>query len=174
MSTSSTTSVPRPTNRFDTSRPRPAVRACLAAVLLLPLLGCEPTNSPVMIDEAGMQQQAVVEGQEADSVDIRARPTFTPFTQAPSITNRSEVVSAMVRAYPPLLRDAGIGGTVRVYFFINEQGVAEQVRLEESSGHAALDDAALNVAGVYAFEPALNDETPVPVWVQFPITFQVR
>jgi len=154
--------------------PLPSPSFALTALLLVPLAACEPESNPVVIDERGIQQQAVVEGHGADSVDVRARPTFTPFTQAPSITNRSEVVAAMVQAYPPLLKDAGIGGTVRVYFFINEEGVAEQVRLDESSGHSALDEAALNVAGVYAFEPALNDETPVPVWVSFPITFQVR
>ena len=105
---------------------------------------------------------------------LRAGPAFTPFTVAPSITNRSEVVQAMTDSYPPLLRDAGVGGTVRVYFFINKEGVVEQVRLDDSSGHEALDDAALNVAGAYRFTPALHFDEPVPAWVSFPITFQVR
>lgn len=154
------------------TRRTPALGVVVLA--LATLVGCEPDSSPVMIDESGLQQQAIVEGQAGDTVDIRARPTFTPFTDAPRITNRTDVIAAMSRAYPPLLRDAGVGGTVRVYFFINERGVAEQVRLDESSGHEALDEAALNVAGVYSFEPALNNEKPVPVWVSFPITFQVR
>lgn len=140
--------------------------SCLAAA------GCESADSPVMLDEAGLQQQATVVA--SDTIDIRTAPTFTPFTEAPSIRNREEVISAMARSYPPLLRDAGIGGTVRVWFFINDQGIVEQVRLDESSGHEALDEAALNVAGVYAFEPAKNDGKDVPVWVTFPITFQVR
>jgi TonB family protein len=106
--------------------------------------------------------------------ELRAAPTFTPFTVAPSITNRDEVIRAMTESYPPLLRDAGVGGTVRVYFFINDAGIVEQVRLDKSSGHQALDDAALNVAGAYRFSPALNREEKVPVWVSFPITFQVR
>ena len=119
-------------------------------------------------------QEAVVGEEEVASVNLRAEPTFTPFTVAPSITNRQDVIATMVREYPPLLRDAGIGGTVRVYFFINEGGIVEQVRLDQSSGHEALDDAALNVAGAYEFSPAMNDEEPVPVWVSFPITFQVN
>jgi periplasmic protein TonB len=106
--------------------------------------------------------------------DISAAPTFTPFTVAPSIQNRSEVIRAMEREYPPLLRDAGIGGTVKVYFFINEKGQVKDNRIEESSGHQALDDAALKVAGIYRFSPALNRDKKVPVWVVFPITFQVR
>jgi len=106
--------------------------------------------------------------------EVAAGPTFTPFTVAPSITNRDEVVRAMEKEYPPLLRDAGIGGTVKVYFFIDETGRVQDVRVDESSGHQALDEAALKVADVYRFKPALNRDQKVPVWVSFPITFQVR
>ena len=108
------------------------------------------------------------------ATDISAAPTFTPYTVAPSILNRDEVVRAMVREYPALLRDAGIGGTVRVYFFIDENGQVRDTRIDQTSGHAALDAAALAVADVYRFSAALNRDKKVPVWVSFPITFQVR
>jgi periplasmic protein TonB len=111
---------------------------------------------------------------DAGATDLSAAPTFTPFTVAPEIQNRNEVIRAMEREYPPLLRDAGIGGTVRVYFFIDETGQVQDTRVDQSSGHQALDQAALNVASVYRFSPALNRDTRVPVWVSFPITFQVR
>jgi protein TonB len=111
---------------------------------------------------------------EERQTDLSAAPTFTPFTVAPSILNRDDVIRAMEREYPPLLRDAGIGGTVRVYFFIDEGGQVQDTRIDQSSGHQALDDAALKVAGIYRFSPALNRDKKVPVWVSFPITFQVR
>lgn len=111
---------------------------------------------------------------EEAETDLSAAPTFTPFTVAPSILNRNEVVRAMEREYPPLLRDAGIGGQVRVYFFIDENGTVQDTRIDQSSGHQALDDAALAVADVYRFSAALNRDKQVPVWVSFPITFQVR
>ena len=109
---------------------------------------------------------------ERTTEELGQEPTFTPFTVAPSIRNRSEVVAAMNAEYPPLLREAGIGGTVRVYFFIDEGGRVQDYRIDVSSGHQALDDAALRVADVFRFSPALNRDDPVPVWVQFPITFQ--
>jgi protein TonB len=111
---------------------------------------------------------------EEKAQDLSAAPTFTPFTVAPSILNRDEVVRAMEREYPPLLRDAGIGGTVKVYFFIDENGTVQDTRIDQSSGHQALDEAALKVANIYRFSPALNRDKKVPVWVSFPITFQVR
>lgn len=155
---------------------RPGRTRILVPLVLVPamvLAACGPESSPVLVDESGIQaQQAVAAGSEDEDVDLRAGPAFTPFTDAPTILNRDEVVAAMTREYPPLLRDAGIGGTVKVYFLIDEEGVVEQVRLDEGSGHEALDEAALNVAGAFRFSPALNDEKPVPVWVSFPITFE--
>ncbi len=106
--------------------------------------------------------------------DISAAPVFTPMTVSPDYTNADEVRRALEREYPPLLRDAGIGGTVLVWFFINEQGRVANQRVETSSGHAALDEAALRVAPVFRFTPAMNRDKVVPVWIALPVTFTTR
>ena len=106
--------------------------------------------------------------------DVSAGPGWTPYTVAPTILNRDEVSHAMEREYPPLLRDANIGGTVMVFFYIDENGAVRDRRLDESSGHAGLDEAALAVAETFRFSPALNRDQNVPVWVSLPIRFQVR
>jgi TonB family protein len=111
---------------------------------------------------------------EADPIDPRKGPSFTPFTVAPSILNREEVIKAMEREYPAELRSAGLGGTVRIYFFIDEDGAVARTILDRSSGEPGIDEAAMKVAQVYRFSPALNKDQKVPVWVSFPITFQVR
>ncbi|MEX2048727.1 MAG: M56 family metallopeptidase [Gemmatimonadota bacterium] len=105
--------------------------------------------------------------------DLSARPQFTPFTTAPRILNVEEVQRALVAGYPPLLRNAGIGGTARVWFFIDTTGAVGNVLVEESSGHEALDQAALEVARTYRFEPARNRDAVVPVWINLPIMFAV-
>jgi len=107
-------------------------------------------------------------------VDISAAPVFTPYTVKPDYVNGAEVMRALEREYPPLLRDAGIGGTTVVWFFIDETGVVQGQEVQTSSGHEALDQAALRVAPVFRFTPALNQDQPVPVWVQLPITFTTR
>jgi protein TonB len=106
--------------------------------------------------------------------DISAEPVFTPFTVRPDVRNRREVEIAMEREYPPLLRDAGIGGTVLVWFYIDEEGAVQQTRVHTTSGHRALDDAALRVADIIQFTPALNRDRRVPVWISLPITFVIR
>ena len=105
---------------------------------------------------------------------VQARPVFTPMTVRPEILNRTYVQEALMRLYPPILRDAGVGGSVTVWFFISEEGTVLDRRISQSSGHVPLDEAALEVADVFRFSPALNREQIVPVWIQLPITFQPR
>ena len=104
--------------------------------------------------------------------DISAAPTFTPYEVAPELKNRTEVGRALQRYYPPMLRDAGMGGTVNVWFFIDEQGRVKDTRIDKSSGHDQLDQAALRVADIMEFSPALNREKRVQVWVSLPMTFR--
>ena len=108
------------------------------------------------------------------ATDLSETPSFTPYTVRPDIKNRAAVARAMEREYPPLLRDAGIGGTVNVWFFIDEEGEVVRSLVNESSGHKALDDAALKVADIIEFTPALNRDKRVPVWISLPITFTTR
>lgn len=141
----------------------------VAAAVLLAAQACGVDSPVTASDEDGAPPvMTQVPPELADE------PVFTPFTTAPEILNREEVIRAMEEAYPPLLRDAGIGGTIRVYFLIDSAGRVADIRIDQSSGQAPLDQAALSVARVYRFAPALNRDEPVPVWVSFPITFQVR
>ncbi len=100
-------------------------------------------------------------------------PYFTPMTVRPEITNRGEVQAALIREYPSNLRDAGIGGTVVVWFYITETGQVQDGRISRSSGQQDFDQAALRVASVFRFTPATNRREPVAVWIEVPITFQV-
>jgi protein TonB len=112
--------------------------------------------------------------EQVTTTDISAAPTFTPYTVRPSVKNRDEVTRALENFYPALLKDAGIGGTVNVWFFIDETGAVQRTQVQESSGHAALDDAAIRVADIIQFTPALNKDKRVPVWISLPITFLIR
>ncbi len=130
------------------------------------------TIAPVTFDENPVEN--LPPPPDEVETDIGAAPVFTPYTVRPDYTNGPEVQRALEREYPPLLRDAGIGGTTVVWFFIDEQGVVQNQVVQETSGHQALDDAALRVAPVFKFTPALNRDKAVPVWVQLPITFTTR
>lgn len=109
-----------------------------------------------------------------DDRDLAAAPTFTPMTVSPQLKNNREIQRALQRYYPPLLRDAGIGGTVNMWFFIDENGRVIKTQINESSGYDAFDQAAGQVAGLMEFSPAYNRDQKVPVWVALDITFEVQ
>ena len=109
-----------------------------------------------------------------DRAAIQVGPVFTPMTVRPEILNRTYVQSALMRLYPPDLRDAGIGGSAVVWFYISDTGRVLHSEIDESSGHEELDEAALKVATVFRFTPGMNRAEPVPVWIHLPITFAAR
>ena len=92
----------------------------------------------------------------------------------PRITNAEEVRRALERAYPPLLRDAGITGTVGLLVHIDETGRVLEARVGTSSGYASLDAAALSRADAFHFRPAQNRDVPTAVWTSLPVTFEIR
>ena len=109
----------------------------------------------------------------AGEANLSAAPTFTPMTVRPRLLNAPEIARVLVEQYPRLLRDAGIGGTVMVWFFIDETGRVVRTLIHESSGWDELDQAALTVADRMEFSPAFNRDQRVPVWVSVPVTFEV-
>ncbi|MGE0158874.1 MAG: TonB family protein [Gemmatimonadales bacterium] len=100
-------------------------------------------------------------------------PAFSPMTVRPTLTNADVVQQALMREYPAVLRDAGIGGAPVLWIYIDESGAVAATRIHETSGYEALDQAAMNVARAMVFTPARNDDQIVATWVQIPIRFQV-
>lgn len=107
----------------------------------------------------------------ADRAAAREIDAFMPRDVEPVLRNVGDVQRLLERTYPPLLRDAGIGGTAIVWFFIDETGAVRETRLNSSSGRTALDRAALAAAKEMKFRPAQLRGRAVPVWVSIPIVF---
>jgi TonB family protein len=145
-----------------------------------------PPPSPIVLrSDIPGQELVIIRSTEGEMVGYRldevsgasapqplAEPRFTPMTVRPMLMNASEVSSAMSREYPPVLRDAGIGGVPLLWLHIDETGAVDGTRIHESSGYGALDEAAMRVARAMRFVPAQNDEGITDAWVQLPIRFQ--
>ena len=130
------------------------------------------TIAPTTFDENPIENLPPPPGDDAG--DLSAAPTFTPMTVRPQLRNQREVAAALMKHYPPLLRDAGVGGTVNVWFFIDENGRVVKTQLNKTSGYDAFDKAAMDVATVMEFTPAFNRDKKVPVWVALDVTFEVQ
>lgn len=141
--------------------------------------------TPVIVDAALVDDDVTIELTTIDAnpvenlppppdeveVDMSKAYTYTPMDVRPAPLNSAEVQRELDRVYPSILKDAGIGGTVEVNFYINEDGKVVNAYVRTTSGHASLDEAAISVAHVFRFSPAMNRDKRVAVWVWFPITF---
>ncbi|CAN5729283.1 hypothetical protein BH23GEM8_BH23GEM8_16010 [soil metagenome] len=139
-----------------------------------------PPQSPVAISVAPRVEAApappVARSDTAVSAGERSGegPRFTPYDVKPELVDRQRVSQSLIERYPPMLREAGIGGTVVLWVFIDADGVVTDTRVVRSSGHDLLDEAAGLAMRDMAFTPARHRSEPVAVWIQLPITFSTR
>jgi TonB family protein len=105
-------------------------------------------------------------------IDFRARPiacesvewpTGVPgYDELPRLQNAMELDGAMRRnrAGAPF----GVRRSTKVMVRVDEAGAVAEVRLEQTSGVAELDDVALETADVARFSPATRGGQPVAAW----------
>ena len=112
---------------------------------------------------------------DAPAVDTgELRGGFEVLKVLPQMLNKAQVQHALVANYPRILRDSGIGGRVMLWLLIDENGRVVDTEVKESSGHDALDKAAMKVGEVIRFSPGMNRENRVKVWVALPVVFTTR
>ena len=76
--------------------------------------------------------------------------------------------------YPALSRRVGEEGRVVLRVLVNVSGSADDVQIRDSSGHARLDEAALQTVRRWKFVPAKRGDQPVAAWVLIPISFKLE
>jgi len=96
-------------------------------------------------------------------------PVYTPFSQAPELLNRPEIQSFLKRRYTGRL--AMSNGLVLLWLLIDAEGEVRKAMVLSSSGHDALDKAAMAAVDKMEFRPAVNQGKAVPVWVQLPVRY---
>lgn len=139
-----------------------------------PVVATEPMDPHATMPETTIPANPIPVAPPARGGGMPEPGEFTPMTVRPRLLNDRDVARALQRFYPPPLRDAGIGGTVVVWFFIDTEGRVRETRIHQSSGFDALDRAALQVADRMVFSPAQNRDELVAVWVAMPVTFEAR
>ena len=101
------------------------------------------------------------------------QPTFVAYDTPPVLENGGEIQQALQRAYPRDLMDAGIGGRVEMWLYVDLSGAVTNHEVKTSSGNDALDRAAAEVVQQLRFSPARNRGELTAVWVSQWVTFQV-
>jgi TonB family protein len=119
-------------------------------------------------DRAAATQNGAALGAAPGAPD---QPVPADFDVAPQVSNPDRVRRALEREYPLGLREAGVGGQVEMWLYVNQQGVVESFQIGRGSGTRALDEAAMRVARAFQFTPALRANQPVSTWIALRITF---
>ena len=83
------------------------------------------------------------------------------------------VASDVELDYPIAAQLEKIEGQVQVAVYVTEEGKAEDVRLEKSSGYKLLDDAALEFSKTVEFTPGMIDKKPISSWTRLVLRYKL-
>ena len=100
---------------------------------------------------------------------VEEGPTFTPYDTPPQ-----PIPETIKVEYPELLKKAGISGRVILWLYLDDTGKVEKVQVNISSGNEMLDKLAVDAMKKARFKPGLQRDVPVPVWIQFPVSFKLK
>lgn len=106
-------------------------------------------------------------------VDPSEQPVYIDRDTEPRLLNGPEMIRLMDRLYPSTLKQAGIGGEVLMWVWVDAEGRPGNAQINRSSGRTQLDEVALAIAAQMRFAPAMLRDKPIGVWVAQPISFSV-
>lgn len=104
-------------------------------------------------------------------------PVYTPYRRGPRLATREERLDGLLKAtLVPVIRRYELPPDewARYWVLVDADGRVRATTLQLPSGHSSFDAAARAVAENLAYEPALRDERPVPVWVLVRVSLLMR
>lgn len=129
------------------------------------------TNPPASADTATSNPVAAA----AAALPIPApAPPAAPVADPVPPSWHADYLANPAPEYPPMSRQLGEEGTVRLRVHVAADGSPMETRLAASSGHPQLDQAALEAVNGWRFVPARLGDKPVAGWVIVPISFTLR
>lgn len=140
---------------------------------VIPPLEKKPEPKPEQPKPVQRKPPAPVPQAPVDNQPQQAAPAPTA---APRVVSASQLgfLVAPNAIYPTRSRKAGEQGSVMVRVFVDVAGRPAQVTLETSSGHPALDEAALSAVRGAQFRPYSEGGVAKTVWVRVPINFVLQ
>jgi protein TonB len=130
--------------------------------------------------EAGRTSMSKTAGPEAPAPQLSAhaasagRPPAQPSGPFIAAHYNADYLHNPTPEYPLIARRLGLQGTVKLKVLVSAQGIAQEVRLSESSGSEVLDGAAVESVRHWRFVPAQRGDTTLASWVEVPVRFVLR
>jgi protein TonB len=140
----------------------------------LPVVKPEIENVVQPVDEP--MPQLDIEETVAPPADVPMAPSQNAIAATTTPSGAAQDLKTSQRVdpvYPPASRRAGEEGTVRVRVLVDEHGRPKDVVVAQTSGHPALDEAALTAVRKWRFVAATNGQQAISAWTQVAVTFRL-
>jgi TonB family protein len=98
---------------------------------------------------------------------------FTAYTVAPELRNLANI-RPMVDSAATRLVKAGTSATVLLQAMVRKDGSTTNVSVQQSSGNAVIDSAAINVVQSMNWKPGGDRDGPKDVWISLPVVFRPK
>jgi len=148
--------------------------------LFSPEVEAEPRLPGVIVQEPvpapqDPRTEVVVSPVDASHEVKTSEPDFPTIPEVtitfPAIVSRPGAARIIAEKYPVELREAGVEGSVKLLFWVNEQGSAENIQVQGGSGNLDLDYAAMYAVTEIEFRPATRNGVAVGTWVEVDVHF---
>lgn len=97
---------------------------------------------------------------------------FIPYDTPPKPIGGQNAIAQNI-VYPKSASESGIEGTVVIQCFVDKNGIPSDMNILRGLPNTGLDEAATNAIKKVRFEPALQRDKKVGVWISIPVQFKL-
>ena len=137
---------------------------------------------PIPTESEDVPEDLTIEANTLDLSDIPPPPpppedegdmVFVAFDEPPTPKGGFRAIQKALK-YPEIARKAGIEGRVTIHVLVSEKGEVIKTKILQSLGHTGCDQAAVNAIKKVRWNPAMQRDKPVRVWVAIPVIFRLK
>jgi len=132
--------------------------------------------SNVEIVEKSMTKTQKTDGKQSNELNTTGKESDNAKAVNSAITEpvfNASYLNNPTPQYPQSARDAGVQGKVLLLVEVSDDGLAQMVKVSNSSGYSTLDNSAKNAVSKWKFLPAMQNGKPVVASVIVPIEFKL-
>ena len=133
-----------------------------------------PASRPKKTEAAVSQTPPPIKQSPTAADEVAAVADPGPPQEAPLVEATPLYADNPPPRYPRSARRRGHQGTVLLSVFVNPDGGVGELKVQRSSGFEILDKAALAAVRQWRFASGRRGDTPVGMWVEVPIRFELQ
>jgi len=137
---------------------------------------------PIPTESEDVPEDLTIEATALDLSDIPPPPPppdeerdmiFVAFDEPPTPISGFDAIRKALK-YPEIARKTGIEGRVTVHVLVSEKSIVMKTKILQSLGHTGCDLAAIAAIKKVKWNPAMQRDKPVKVWMAIPVIFRLK